>query len=645
MTHVSRFLACVFCLVPSALTSVSHGQVFRSSVDRVRVDVVVTDRDDKPLTDLTKADFSIVENGRPQVITDFRFVSVPVARRAPNVSGARTPEPDVATNAMPSPASRLWAIVVDDLHLIEADIVPLKRTLTDIARALSPDDEVALVYVGRSDLSLNFTTDSGRLFRAIDNVREAVGFGLDALPDRPPNDARYVRNQAARSSDTLRNVAMSLAGSGHPRRAIVYLGTMTTIDPQSMAGMAFLSDDLQRTFDQARRSNVPIYTIDPRGTVLPEDAVRGGAGAIRSETVRAAVARNIAHQQEWLSDIAINTGGRAFTNNSDLTRAVRELVEENGSFYELAYSPDPLPRDGKFHEFSVKVTRPGVRVRARQGYVAPGARSEAASLKETIDTAMSAGVNVSALTLRASATPLAPGTKGMLTAITVGLSYPPPADGSGRIDDTLALTLYALDADAKVKATSSRQLQVTGFTPPDQPVALLMHDVTELPSQPLVLRVGVASRNLGTAGTVQLSVNVPKPSDARLQLSGIAIGAVGVSAHVLNAQVIATLLPFQPTTARTFSSADTLRVFGRAFWRARDAVVVTLAVRNVPASLTQPALTTTAGIQGGREATFEAKVPLAGLATGDYVLEISARLKTGNTVTREVPFVVRKNSP
>jgi hypothetical protein len=70
-------------------------------------------------------------------------------------------------------------------------------------------------------------------------------------------------------------------------------------------------------------------------------------------------------------------------------------------------------------------------------------------------------------------------------------------------------------------------------------------------------------------------------------------------------------------------------------------VVVTIAVRNVPASLTQPALTTTSGIQGGREATFDAKVPLAGLAPGDYVLEISARLKNGNPVTREVPFAVR----
>jgi hypothetical protein len=113
---------------------------------------------------------------------------------------------------------------VDDLHLIEADIVPLKRTLNDIARALSPDDEVAVVYVGRSDLSLNFTTDSGRLFRAIENVREAVGFGLDALPADP----RYVLNQASlRSCHFSRRPRAAFprptpcASSGAPSGALV----------------------------------------------------------------------------------------------------------------------------------------------------------------------------------------------------------------------------------------------------------------------------------------------------------------------------------------------------------------------------------------------------------------------------------------
>jgi hypothetical protein len=100
-------LALATSTAPRAVSPGARGQVFRSSVDRVRVDVVVTDRDDRPLTDLTKADFSIVESGRPQAVTDFRFVSVPVTRRTLSAAESRAPAPDVATNAMPSPASRL----------------------------------------------------------------------------------------------------------------------------------------------------------------------------------------------------------------------------------------------------------------------------------------------------------------------------------------------------------------------------------------------------------------------------------------------------------------------------------------------------------------------------------------------------------
>jgi hypothetical protein len=51
--------------------------------------------------------------------------------------------------------------------------------------------------------------------------------------------------------------------------------------------------------------------------------------------------------------------------------AVDENLTDNGSFYVLRFTPDPLVRDGKFHAIEVRVKRPGVRIRSRTGYVAP----------------------------------------------------------------------------------------------------------------------------------------------------------------------------------------------------------------------------------------------------------------------------------
>ena len=71
--------------------------------------------------------------------------------------------------------------------------------------------------------------------------------------------------------------------------------------------------------------------------------------------------------------LAENTGGLAFVGGSDLSRSVRELVEDNSSFYVLGYYPQPFERDGKFHDVKVSVKRPGAHVRARAGYEAPKA--------------------------------------------------------------------------------------------------------------------------------------------------------------------------------------------------------------------------------------------------------------------------------
>ena len=71
---------------------------FRSSTHFVRVDVVAT-RGDEPVRDLTKDDFEISESGRPQKISDFVFVSIPLASRAVDVDAAPAPPSDVGSNA------------------------------------------------------------------------------------------------------------------------------------------------------------------------------------------------------------------------------------------------------------------------------------------------------------------------------------------------------------------------------------------------------------------------------------------------------------------------------------------------------------------------------------------------------------------
>lgn len=624
--------------------------VFRTGVDYVAVDVVVTDGNDVPVTDLKKEEFEIVDRGKPQVISDFEYVSIPVATRTVDLKAPRPPEPDVGTNIPPTPSSRQFVMIVDDLHMLEAHIVPIKKVMTDFLAALSPDDEVAIVFAGRSDLSQNFTRDLGRMLRTVDRVRDAMGFGQTVLVGRDTRSVGQAQTAARALAFSLKNVATSLAESSHPRRAIVLVSAGTPIDPEpdpraieEAAASRLIRDELDDAYAAARRSNVPIYTLDPRGGVTPEEAVRGGPPD--NYEIRAEIARRVRIQQGRLAEIAVNTGGRAFTNASDLTRAVREIVRENGSYYVLGFSPDPPARDGKFHDIDVKVKRPGLRVRSRYGYLAaaPAASTAAESTKPALDSAMSAGVNVSGLSLQAIVSPLAPVAAGMRSAVTIEVTYPVP-EGTRRISDDLRIRIMALDEEGKVKASVEQNRAFTGTAPDNQAsVTFLIDDAMDLPSQALTLRIGVASRVLGKTGTVQLPVEVPK-AEGRLAISGLALTSEDQPPiGAMSKELIADLVPFQPVLTRTFALSDTVRVFSRLFWESRDASAdVTVEIGNARTGVTKTLTVTGAVISGNRrQGDIDASLRFPDLAPGNHVLRVTAKIGNGQTAVKELPIQIR----
>jgi hypothetical protein len=103
------------------------------------------------------------------------------------------------------------------------------------------------------------------------------------------------------------------------------------------------------------------------------------------------------------------------------------------------------------------------------------------------------------------------------------------------------------------------------------------------------------------------------------------------------------VVPFQPTTARTFTAEDTLRVFARAFWRSDDTTAAgTLAIKGN--TTTEPqTLTLTSSLQkaGHRSAVLDVTRSLRDLSPGEYVLEASVRLPDGQRAIRRLPFLLK----
>src|SRR5262245_26961201 len=74
---------------------------FRAQVDAIELDAFVTDAQGNPVTNLTVDDFEIVEGGRPQTITAFRLVNIPIERGQRPLYSPTEIEPDVFTNQRP----------------------------------------------------------------------------------------------------------------------------------------------------------------------------------------------------------------------------------------------------------------------------------------------------------------------------------------------------------------------------------------------------------------------------------------------------------------------------------------------------------------------------------------------------------------
>jgi VWFA-related protein len=226
--------------------------VFRAGVDFVHIDVVVTGDSDKPIPDLTAADFELKENGKPQAISDFRFVNIPVAHRKIDLDQP-TATPDVATNAPTSPNSRLFVMIIDDLHLVEPTLVPVQRIMTEFIDALSPDDEVAILFVGHSNLSQNFTND-----------RRSPA-GLDHLAKEEPAARGHLRPTLRRPFHALAS-AQGRRPKGHAGKRDAEERERTKAHETPANGQ----EDAQRHLTRVRRPTRLHGSIGPRGpTVCP----------------------------------------------------------------------------------------------------------------------------------------------------------------------------------------------------------------------------------------------------------------------------------------------------------------------------------------------------------------------------------------
>jgi VWFA-related protein len=410
MTPIVRTAAAAFLLLvraPAAQES-QAGDVprFRVSVDAVRIDAVVTDGNGRIVRDLTADEFEVLQNGRRQKVTFAQFVPVAANPGADQEAVARSdarvrPESSpVVSPVTRSSIQRTLAIVIDDLGLSVESLISAKRALhTFIDRDLLPTDLAGILRTGGSASSVYpFTTDRRVLHDAVDALRwngfsrsgveafDAINqwttfddrTGLSDVNDFKALD-QFRRSTTAAGTLGALNLAIQGARDLPGRKALLFV---------SEGFQMFDADDtrvreaLDRAVDQAARAGVVIYSLDARGLQsgglqAADNLKRPTSGQTMEQTVREKAADRGGFNrdtQEGLAYLAEQTGGFAVLNTNDLARGLGRISADVRDYYVIGYLPEAgtFVGPGKkpsYQKISVKVRRPGVRVRTRKEFL------------------------------------------------------------------------------------------------------------------------------------------------------------------------------------------------------------------------------------------------------------------------------------
>ena len=421
---VAAAVAFAAAVVPFAAQQEST-PIFRAGTTLVEFTVVATDEKGNPVTDLKKDEISVVQSGKPREVAFFRFEGAAFA------PGAAEPQrepiaPGLFTNRteyFPGPARNVTAIVIDSLNTLPEDQVAVKAQVMRYLRALAPNTRVAVYAMGQRLQVVHDFTDNLEALRARlseakieynvqptaadERVRlmEQEAEHLDDLIERydDPDADQDAQAEVERQKDMAERKSQMARGEEYFAEQLqMRRMNQTTASLEALGNhlagipgrknLIWITGGIPILTQGARDRWVNSYSTQVRGVaqrlatqgiaVYPVQATGLKVGFLGTSTVAEGTSRGQSEDMHlrpmtkendlrvWstMDVLADLSGGRAFRNTNDLTSGVSAAASDaRGSYSVGFYVPDNT--DNRWHEFDVRVTRPGVRVLHRKGYM------------------------------------------------------------------------------------------------------------------------------------------------------------------------------------------------------------------------------------------------------------------------------------
>ena len=465
-------------LIPLAVSALAFQAqqpelVLRVSTTLIQVDAIVTTPDGHHIADLTPADFTILEDGKPRDITHFSYIAKPT-------SGSAS-------------ANRTLAIIVDDFHTSTLNLARIRPDLHKFADTqLTRNDLVSISNV-RSAPPVSFTSDPTVLREAIDvataippadsEVDCTLAFSrFNATIDRISAETRAMRNLPGRKALVLMSDGLSIP----------------TVESTCGSSNAPMHNAIERITEDAARAGVTLYTQDttglatktldasynsaaPAGSVLP-----GGPGDAMALYVHQAVsAQGLQQSQQNLRNTSIagrevpqyltsQTGGFSAEGHNDLLEAINKSLDDMSGYYLMSFQPAPGDFELKnseiqWHKIEVRLKARGLLVRSTKGFAGtPGtfstdglATSAPGEAKRQIDEAFTSGEQRNDLPAHLRAEFFKDGNRATVTVTArIDAAKLPYRKENGRDRDDLTLVVGLFDQNGNFVSATQKIIEV-----------------------------------------------------------------------------------------------------------------------------------------------------------------------------------------
>jgi len=339
-------LSCLFLvtLLCTAAASAQEGRPrAQAGDDKIHLDVVVTPKSGPPVADLQQQDFTVLDNNSPQAIIAFAAVT---GRQAP-----------------------VEVIIVIDAINIDAREIGYERIQIDkFLRGEGGHLAYPVAIVVATDtgakLAENFSSDGNALGAAMD--RDQIG-----LRDIGRSAGFYGASERLQYSLGALNQLITTEAPRPGRKILLWVspgwpilsGPNVELDAKQQDQ---IFGQIVALSTQLRQARITLYSVNPLGA--GESVFRGTYYEEFVKGVSKPSQVNLGNLA--LQVLALQSGGLELDYNNDLAGLLQKCVSDAAPFYEISFAAPAAERPDEYHRIEIKLAKPGLTARTRQGYYA-----------------------------------------------------------------------------------------------------------------------------------------------------------------------------------------------------------------------------------------------------------------------------------